>query len=148
MTPTKRGVGVTKATSKIELDRYSKIADQNHAWIEFLRTESPFEGWKTVFRNNDSSRNPIWVEYDRVDFGEKPLDSVLVRVQSNVGGRVEIHADSLEGPVIATVDITGKNVEWQEVKAPITAQMNGVHDLFVSMRSGLLMYIDWIKFVE
>ena len=149
VTPTKRGVGVTKATSKIELDRYSKIADQNHAWIEFLRTESPFEGWKTVFRNNDSSRNPIWVEYDRVDFGEKPLDSVLVRVQSNVGGRVEIHADSLEGPVIATVDIPGKGGgEWQEIKSPVTSQLTGTHDLVVNMRSGLLMYIDWIKFIE
>ena len=149
VTPTKRGVGVTKATSKIELDRYSKIADQNHAWIEFLRTESPFEGWKTVFRNNDSSRNPIWVEYDRVDFGEKPLDSVLVRVQSNVGGRVEIHADSLEGPVIAVVDIPGKGGgEWQEIKSPVTSQLKGTHDLVVNMRSGLLMYIDWIKFIE
>ena len=148
MTPTKRGVGVTKATSKIELDRYSNIADQNHAWVEFLRTEAPFEGWKTVFRNNDSSRNPIWVEYDRVDFGSKELGSVLVRCQSNVGGRLEIHADSLQGPVIATVDIPGKNVEWQEIKAPISAQMNGTHDLFVTMRSGLLMYIDWIQFIE
>ena len=56
VTPTKRGVGVTKATSKIELDRYSKIADQNHAWIEFLRTESPFEGWKTVLQEQGIHR--------------------------------------------------------------------------------------------
>ena len=72
-----------------------------------------------------------------------------MRVQSNVGGRVEIHADSLEGPVLATVDIPGKDGgEWQEIKSPVTSQITGVHDLVVNMRSGLLMYIDWIKFAE
>jgi len=140
---------VTKATSQIQLDRYSNIADQNHAWIEFLRTESPFEGWKTVFRNNDSSRNPIWVEYDRVDFGEQPLSSVLVRCQSNVGGTVDIHVDSLNGPVVASIAITGKDGgEWQEVKSPVLSQVTGQHDLFVTMRSGLLMYIDWVQFIQ
>ena len=33
-------------------------------------------------------------------------------------------------------------------KTPVTSQITGVHDLFVNMRSGLLMYIDWIKFIE
>jgi len=145
--PTKRGVGVTKATSQIQIDRYSNIADSNHAWIEFLRTEAPFEGWKTVFRNNDSSRNPIWVEYDRVDFANTKLANIVVRCQSNVGGTVEVHADSLNGPVIARVDIAGRP-EWQDVKSPVLSQLEGVHDLFVTMRSGLLMYIDWIKFSE
>ena len=33
-------------------------------------------------------------------------------------------------------------------QVPVTSQVTGVHDLFVTMRTGLLMYIDWIKFIE
>ena len=33
-------------------------------------------------------------------------------------------------------------------QVPVTSQLTGTHDLVVNMRSGLLMYIDWIKFIE
>ena len=74
---------------------------------------------------------------------------MLVRCQSNVGGTVDIHVDSLNGPVVASIAITGKDGgEWQEVKSPVLSQVTGQHDLFVTMRSGLLMYIDWVQFIQ
>ena len=47
VTPTLRGVGVTSARNRIELDRYSRIS--GGASIAFLDKTAPFEGWKTIF---------------------------------------------------------------------------------------------------
>lgn len=60
--PTLRGVGVTKATSQINIDRYTSIAG---AAIDFIDPAVPFDGWKTIF-TKCSDR----VTYNTVDFGE------------------------------------------------------------------------------
>ena len=43
--PTLRGVGVVKATSRIQIDRYSAISDEG-ASVSFLNSANTFEGWK------------------------------------------------------------------------------------------------------
>ncbi len=143
--PTKRGVGNTPATNKIQIDRYSAIDKSNLAWIEYNRTENPFEGWRVVFCNNNSYRQPIWVEYDRVDFGNTDLKSAKIYCFSRVGGTIELRADAKDGQLLSTIKIEGKN-EWQEVSAPVTTQVKGLHNLFVNMTSGLLTYVDWVQF--
>ena len=145
--PTQRGVGVTPATNKIQIDRYSAIGDPNHVWVEYNRTEDPFAGWKTVFRNKDNYRRPIWIEYDRVDFGEKDLTSAIVHVFARVGGSgvIEFHADAVDGELIARIPIVAKD-EWQDASAEILKQLKGVHNLFVTMPDGVLMHVDWVQF--
>lgn len=143
--PTRRGVGNTPATNKIQIDRYSNIEPTKHVWTEFLRTEKPFDGWKTIFRNHDSTRNPLWVEYDRVDFGEKDLSTATIRCHSQVGGTIVLRADTQNGPLVSTIKVEGKP-DWQEVSAPVVGQQKGVHNLFVSMTSGILVEVDWVQF--
>ena len=145
--PTQRGVGITPATNKIQIDRYSAIGDSNHVWVEYNRTEDPFAGWKTVFRNKDNYRRPIWIEYDRVDFGEKDLSTAVVRVFARVGGSgtIEFHADAVDGELIAKIPIVAGD-EWQDASAAVLKQLKGVHNLFVTMPDGVLMHVDWVQF--
>jgi hypothetical protein len=45
--PTLRGIGLTNASQKIQIDRYSHISDEG-ASIAFLDTLNTFEGWKII----------------------------------------------------------------------------------------------------
>ncbi len=45
--PTLRGVGITEASRKIQIDRYSKKGDEG-ASITFLDTLDTFGGWNTI----------------------------------------------------------------------------------------------------
>ncbi len=63
--PTLRGVGLTDASRKIQIDRYSLKSDQG-ASIAFLDTLHTMEGWKTILDTANA-----WVQYNGVDFGNK-----------------------------------------------------------------------------
>ena len=45
----------------------------------------------------------------------------------------------------ASVTVPGKP-EWTEIVCPLQASPNGVHTLYVSMRSGNHIEIDWVRF--
>jgi hypothetical protein len=51
--PTLRGVGITKASDEIQVDRYSQISKSGVS-IEFLDTLDRFKGWKTIFTSTGS----------------------------------------------------------------------------------------------
>lgn len=63
VTPTLRGVGVTDARSRIQIDRYSDISSKNAA-IGYIDSNNYFAGWKTIMK-----RQGAWVKYNNVDFG-------------------------------------------------------------------------------
>src|SRR5690606_31790123 len=45
--PTLRGAGITDASDKIQVDRFSQISEDGVS-IEFLNPENKFEGWKAI----------------------------------------------------------------------------------------------------
>ncbi|MBH9796795.1 carbohydrate-binding protein, partial [Clostridioides difficile] len=97
---TLRGIGITAATKEIQIDRYSKIADKGIS-ISFIDTTNKFLGWKTSF-----AQQGAWIQYNTVDFGIKPLKSVIVKAVSTEGGILQIRVNSIDGPVIAEVKIS------------------------------------------
>ncbi|MGI4741589.1 MAG: family 43 glycosylhydrolase [Janthinobacterium lividum] len=139
VTPTLRGVGLTSAKQKIQLDRYSHLSKQG-ATIAFLDTANTFRGWKTVLANANS-----WVQYNSVDFGQQPLRTATLRGTSVAGATIQIHLDHANGPVIAQLTVP-KGGAWQDVKAPITGFKSGTHALFVSLKSAAKTEIDWVSF--
>ena len=68
--PTLRGVGITDASKKIQIDRFSLISGKG-ASTTFLDTLNRFEGWKTIFNTADA-----WVQYNSVDFGADKFNSI------------------------------------------------------------------------
>lgn len=139
VTPTLRGVGLTDASKKIQLDRYTHLSD-NGASIAFLDTSNTFKGWKTVLTEENA-----WVQYNSVDFGDEELKQVQVRVKAADGGIFEIRINSLDGPVIAEIEIPADG-SWNIPKTPLTAFQPNVHNIFVILKGNDPVEIDWIQF--
>jgi hypothetical protein len=137
--PTLRGVGLTAASKKIQIDRYSHVSDMG-ASVAFLDTLDKFKGWKTMFENSNG-----WIQYNSVDFGKKKLKTVTVRTMSNTGGRLQIRLNNAQGPVIATFKIPRSN-EWKDVRATLTVFKPGVQHLVVSSKENGNVEVDWVRF--
>lgn len=137
--PTLRGVGITEAHTRIQIDRYSHIAPTGTS-IAFLNEENKFEGWKTIFSGKNA-----WLQYNRVDFGNEKVQKVNVRVKSAIGGMLQMRVAGKNGPVIASVNIPKSN-NWTEVSVPVATAPMGVNDLYISLQKGSNIEVDWIGF--
>jgi len=138
VTPTLRGVGVTKATNKIEIDRFSKISETG-VKVAFLDSTNTFKGWKATFDEKDA-----WIQYNSVDFGKTKLKSVQVKALSEKGSTLQIRLDKVDGPVIAEVKVP-KGTSWNMVEAKVSKPITGVHNLIVVLKDSPFE-IDWIQF--
>lgn len=136
--PTLRGVGLNKANTTIQIDRYSNHSDKGIT-IDFIDTLDHFKGWKTVF---DSAG--AWVQYNSVDFGKKPFKKIMVNAMGNPG-TVEVHTGSVDGPLIARIK-TNYSKDWTISTAPVSVLKPGVQDLFIVLKNGRHIETDWIKF--
>jgi beta-xylosidase len=137
--PTFRGVGITDASQKIEIDRYSRISEKGTS-VALLDTLNTFKGWKTEFKTADS-----WIEYNGVDFGKKKFKNAILRTSSKTGGVLLIKSGSSSGHVIAKVKIPAGN-EWETAKASLKRVKRGVQNLVVSSSDNNQIDVDWIRF--
>jgi len=137
--PTLRGVGLTNATGKVQLDRYSQISQQGCS-VAFLDSLDKFKGWKMIL---DSAN--AWVQYNSIDFGEKQLKYAAVQAVSKTGGSLQIRLDNINGPLVAEVKIPGGR-GWKLSKAPIIKSEPGVHNLFVVLKDNRQVEVDWVIF--
>jgi hypothetical protein len=137
--PTLRGVGVTKASNPIQLDRYSQKS-QEGTIIDFIDTANHFGGWKTIF-----DKNGAWIQYNSVDFGKKEYKSATARVMSETGGTIQIRDKSPDGPVLAEIKVA-KGGQWNEIRAPLNNLVAGIHNIFAILKDGGKVDIDWVSF--
>ncbi len=139
VTPTFRGVGLTNANKKIDIDRYSAKSETGVA-IALIDTVNTFTGWKTIL-----DKSGAWIQYNSVDFGSKKLKSVQVKAASKTGGIVEIHLNKADGPVLAEVKIA-KSDDWKVSKAKVSGVQPGVQNLVFVSKKGEPVEIDWVQF--
>ena len=137
--PTHRGIGVTKATAEIQVDRYSAISSEGAA-VDFMDTANHFKGWKTIF-----SKQNAWIQYNSVDFGLKAPKKVAVNVMSETGGILQIRTGSINGPLIAELAIP-KSSGWAATKAPVLTSSKNIQHLFVMLKDGNNVAVDWVRF--
>ena len=130
--PTRRGVGITKATSKIHIDRYTSIQG---AAIDYIDINTPFDGWKTIFAKQGDS-----VTYNSVDFGKGVKKITFGIIKSN-GAKLSVYAD---GKKIAAIDMAPAEVRSEQT-VKMTADISGIHHISVELESGDAE-IDWISF--
>jgi hypothetical protein len=136
--PTLRGVGLVKADSEIQIDRYSATSPSG-VKVSFLDEANPHAGWKTAFDAPGS-----WVRFDAVDFARGAQKSVEVRAKSAGDAVLEVHLDRADGPVVARLKIGGSG-DWQTATGRAKKIPAGVHDLVVTSASGA-PEVDWIRF--
>ncbi|HEX5654484.1 MAG TPA: family 43 glycosylhydrolase [Chitinophagaceae bacterium] len=137
--PTLRGIGVTNANREIQIDRYTAISNEGIE-IDFIDTTNRFAGWKTMF-----NKARAWVQYNSVDFGARSSKTVSVNAKSETGGTLQVHTGSVDGPVVAEVNIP-KSREWKVTKTAVVKLPRGVQNLFVVLKDNKELAIDWIQF--
>lgn len=139
VTPTLRGVGLTSVATRIEIERYSDISEKG-AKIEFIDQGNAFKGWKTVFKSEDS-----WVQYNAVDFEQRKMKNVQLKVRSESGGTIHIVLNDVDGAILSEVKIP-PSVEWLTVEGNIEKFKKGIHDLRVVLNEGENVEVDWLRF--
>ena len=110
--PTLRGVGVTKATDHIQMDRYSAVYHYG-VYVDLLDAANPFEGFYIHFARGNS-----WVRYDEIDFGEQAPATVTFRYQSGEKSTISLWLS--DDVTLGSFDLPAAKT-WKEVTLPVTA---------------------------
>jgi len=137
--PTLHGVGLTKATKEIQIDRFSAKSDEGVS-VDFIDTLNRFQGWKAIF-----TRPNAWIQYNSVSFGKKALKSVIIRARSTTGGTIMIRTSDNPGKVAAEVTIP-KGGDWREIKKSISALSPGIKNLVIQLKGDGNVEVDWLRF--
>jgi len=137
--PTLRGVGLTDAFQKIQIDRYS-FKSNDGASIDFLDTLNRFGGWKTILNKSNS-----WIQYNSVNFSNRKFKSINVKAKSSTGAVLEIRLNNAEGPIVATIKIPAGR-EWATVKAPVKALLPSIQNIVLALKGDDSAEVDWITF--
>jgi hypothetical protein len=137
--PTWRGIGITNAQSKIQVDRYSATSEEGVS-LSFLDPLNKHEGWEITLSEKDA-----WVQYNSVDFGNDNLSSIHVKTASSSGGLIEIRLDKIDGPLAAKIEID-KTTGWKVINSTLANIPSGVHNLVVVLKENSNIELDWICF--
>lgn len=128
------------------LDPYTRVEGETFAAQKGIETEPCKAGGMNVTDTQDGD----WIKIAGVDFGTKGASKVAVRVASAAKDtNIEMRLDSLDGQLIATVDVptTGGGQEWKNAVVNVTGA-TGVHDLYVKFvgEGEQLVNLDWWQF--
>jgi hypothetical protein len=137
--PSIRGVGITDAKTKIQIDRYNEISKEG-ALLSFIDSTNKQEGWKISLVDKDA-----FVQYNGVNFGNNNLNSVNIRTVSLTGGLVDIRLDKVDGPLLVQIRID-KSSDWRVINTTLAKIPSCIHNLFVVLKDKKDVDIDWISF--
>ncbi|HEV7350921.1 PQQ-dependent sugar dehydrogenase [Telluribacter sp.] len=97
-----------------------------------------------------------YVKLNQIDLSN--IGSIRFRVlEHGVGGRLEVHLDQPEGPLVGSVSIPAGNASdftsgWKEILAPIK-RTAGEHDVYFTFKSTAgaqkeMFFLDWMYFQQ
>jgi beta-xylosidase len=141
VTPTFRGVGITNASQKIEIDRYSKKSDSTVS-VAFMDTLNTFKGWKVALVRKNS-----WIQYNAVEFENENLGTVRIKTFSNKESTLNIRMDNIDGTLLAEIKIPG-GARWNIIDVPLIKCHPGTHNLFIILNENSPVEIDWLQFIK
>jgi xylan 1,4-beta-xylosidase len=81
--------------------------------------------------------------YDVVDFGDRGVDSVALRMQARTATSVQLHADAATGPLLGTCPIGTTARNWATTSCPL-AHTSGVHTLVLVFPGSASL--NWLRF--
>ena len=101
-------------------------------------------------------RSTDWLAYTTVDFGATAATQFIARVASAAAsgttGQVEVHLDSVSGPMLGSFVIsnTGGYQSWVTKTAKITRTTgkHAVYLVFTSASTGHFVNINWFDFAH
>ena len=146
---TMRGVGVNKATEKIEIDRYSTASSDVTTFL--IDTVNTFRGYQASLPKKGS-----WLHYADVDFS--PITDAYLIVNAKAGGNTEfcVREKNAKGKVIARVTMNvvtqmgqfrrDQSNQWLTQTVNLEYVPKGVTDLCVTCEGDAEVSINWVQF--
>lgn len=145
---TLRGVGVNKATERIDIDRYSAVSDG--CMTAFVDSLHPFRSFSISLPQKGS-----WVRYNDVDFGCITEGYLVVCAKASANTEFYLREKSPKGKIIAKIPVTvisqmgpfkrDMSGQWLTLTAPLLYTPSGVTDLVLTCE-GAGVDVDWIQF--
>jgi len=132
-------VGMTKATDKIQLDRYSLISDKG-ATIAYNDTLNYFDGWKTVFSEING-----WVQYNSVDFGAENYKWMEIKYLAKNGGIIGLSLNQPQTKAVARIKLAS-GTGWQTARVKVKGLKTGIQNIILSNAGNKTVEFDWISF--
>lgn len=139
------------------LNPYNKMEAETIAFSAGVKTEKATEWERNIEWNKGkmiaerlfvtSVNNGDYIKVQGVNFS-KGSSSIEVSVAGLYGGKIEIHTDKIDGPVLGLVEvnISGEGDLWKTITTPVK-NINGVHDVFFVFKGNKdLFNFDWWKF--
>lgn len=127
---------------------YRRVEAETGSWFEGLEVEPAGNGSQAVgfIQNGD------YIKISGVDFGDEGASEFYASVASaGEGGKIELHLDSVQGPIVGTVTcpVTGGWQEFTTVSGDVKGA-TGEHDLYLRFAGGdgYLFNVDWWQFRE
>lgn len=138
--PTHRGVGLTEASSEIQIDRFSSISEKGVEVIS-LDTLDRFKGWKAIMNEKGA-----WIKYNAVSFSAKKYNNLMVKALSKEGSVIKVYSDSVNDENLISEIVVPESSQWIDVETKVKKKLKGKHDLIVLTNSNNSVEIDWLKF--
>ena len=147
---TMRGVGVNRATEKIEIDRYSTASSD--VTTQLIDTVNTFRGFEATLPKKGS-----WLRYADVDFSGIDRSAYLV-VNAKASGNSEfcIREKTPKGKVIARIPMRvitemgqfrrDQSGQWLTQTVTLDYVPKGVTDLVVTCEGEASVSVNWVQF--
>jgi len=157
---TLRGVGINKATEKIEIDRYSSASEG--VTTELIDTVNTFRSYMATLPTKGS-----WLKYNDVDFSVISDGYLIMSVKAADNTELCVREKSATGKVLARIKLTVKPEEpaggaaanpmmarfrrdqrnqWLTQTATLDFVPNGVTDLVITNEGNAALSVDYVRF--
>jgi len=154
---TLRGVGINKATEKIEIDRFS--AASSDVTEELIDTVNTFRSYQATLPVKGS-----WLKYDDVDFSCIKDGYMIINVKAADNTEFCVREKSATGKVLARVKLTVKpeqsandnpmmarfrrdlSNQWLSQAVNLEYTPNGVTNLVITNEGNGALSVDWVQF--
>ena len=153
--PTMRGVGINRAASRIDVDRYSQAS--TGVVTAFVDSLQPFRGWHATLPAKGS-----WLRYADVDFTDVTDGYLVVCAKAADNTEFYVREKTAKGKVIAKIKMTVKSEvtrpgsptpfrrdqsgQWLTLTSTIDYTPKGITDLVITNEGGAAVSIDWLQF--
>ncbi len=147
---TMRGVGINKATEKIEIDRYSTASAD--VTTELIDTVNTFRSYQATLPVKGS-----WLQYNDVDFSGVENTAYLI-VNAKAAGNTEfcIREKTAKGKLIARIAMNvvsqmgqfrrDQSNQWLTQTVALQYVPKGVTDLVVTCEGDAAVSVNWVQF--
>ena len=164
--PTMRGVGINKATEKIQIDRYNSASDG--VTTALVDTTNGFRTLQATLPSKGS-----WIRYNDVDFSSLTDGYLILNAKASDNTEFCIREKSEKGKVIARIKMTvapeqpaagqggpgggappmmmgrmrrDMRNQWLTQTATLEYVPNGVTDLVITNEGNGAVSVDWVQF--